>query len=40
MLMDADDLVSALIEHYESLDAEARSLLPLTRLYWPAQEDG
>lgn len=36
MLMDADDLVSAVVEHYEKMDPEARNLLPLTKVYWPA----
>lgn len=35
-LMDLDQLVDAVIEHYERLDSETRVLLPLARLYWPA----
>jgi hypothetical protein len=23
------------VDHYESLDAETRALVPLRRLYWP-----
>jgi restriction system protein len=35
-LMDLDDLVEAILEHYERMDLETRVLLPLRRLYWPA----
>jgi len=35
MLMDLDDLVSALVEHYEKMDVEAKSLIRLTKIYWP-----
>lgn len=35
-LMDLDDLVEAVIEHYEGLDVETKILLPLTKVYWPA----
>jgi restriction system protein len=35
-LMDLDDLVKALVENYESLDAETKRLIPLKRIYWPA----
>lgn len=35
MLMDADDLVRAIVEHYDKMDPEARNLLSLTRVYWP-----
>jgi restriction system protein len=34
-LMDLDRLVNSLMEHYEGADAQTRTLLPLTRLYWP-----
>lgn len=34
-LMDLDDLVQALLEHYEKLDPDTQRLLPLRRLYWP-----
>ena len=27
--------VALLTEHYENLDAEARSLVPLKQIYWP-----
>lgn len=34
-LMNIDDLVEALVEHYGSLDMETKQLLPLKRIYWP-----
>jgi len=34
-LVDLDALVALLTEHYERLDAEARALVPLKRIYWP-----
>ena len=34
-LMGLDELVEALIEYYEHMDAEARRLVPLRRVYWP-----
>jgi restriction system protein len=34
-LVDLDALVLLLTEHYEHLDAEARALVPLKRIYWP-----
>lgn len=34
-LMDIDQLVDAVIEHYENMDTETRVLLPLVKLYWP-----
>jgi restriction system protein len=35
-LMDLDDLARLIETHYEAFDAEGRGLLPLTRIYWPA----
>jgi restriction system protein len=35
-LMDIDDLVELIIENYEAMDTEARTLLPLTKIYWPS----
>jgi restriction system protein len=35
-LMTIDGLARALIDHYESLDSKGRTLLPLTKVYWPA----
>lgn len=34
-LMDLDDLVRAILEHYEAMDADSRRLLSLRKLYWP-----
>ncbi|MEQ8260037.1 MAG: restriction endonuclease [Alcanivorax sp.] len=34
-LMDLGELVEALMEHYDNADAKARTLLPLSKLYWP-----
>ena len=34
-LMDLDQLVDAVIEHYEAVDMEVKALLPLSKLYWP-----
>lgn len=35
-LMTIDGLARALIDHYEQLDSKGRTLLPLTKIYWPA----
>ena len=35
ILMGLDELVETIIEHYEHMDAEARRLVPLRRVYWP-----
>jgi restriction system protein len=35
-LMDLDDLVRALLEHYEKMDMDTQRLVPLRKLYWPA----
>ncbi len=34
-LIDSDDLVNLIIHYYDNFDAEARSLLPLRKIYWP-----
>ena len=34
-LMDLDQLVTAIVDHYEKVDSEIRVLLPLAKLYWP-----
>jgi restriction system protein len=34
-LVDLARLAELLVEHYESLDVSARTLIPLTRLHWP-----
>lgn len=35
-LMDLDDLVKTLLEHYEQADSQTQRLVPLRKLYWPA----
>lgn len=35
-LIDLDELAALITEHYEGFDSEARALLPLVRVYWPA----
>ena len=35
-LMDLDQLVDAIIDHYANMGSDARTLLPLAQLYWPA----
>ncbi|MFD1624384.1 restriction endonuclease [Azospirillum griseum] len=35
-LLDLDDLVALALERYDALDVEAKRLLALKRLYWPA----
>lgn len=35
MLWDLDDLVQALVENYENADQKTRTLIPLTRMFWP-----
>lgn len=34
-LLDIDDFVKALLEHYEQMDIDAQRLLPLKKIYWP-----
>jgi restriction system protein len=34
-LMDMDDLVKALLEHYETMDADSQRLISLRKIYWP-----
>jgi len=35
-LMDLDDLVKSLLEHYDRLDSTTQRLVPLRLVYWPA----
>jgi restriction system protein len=35
-LMNIDDVVQAVLDHYEKMDIETQRLLPLKKLYWPA----
>jgi len=34
-LMDLDDLVRAILEHYEKMDVDSQRLVPLRKIYWP-----
>ena len=34
-LMDLDQLVDAVTDNYEKMDVEVKTLLPLSKLYWP-----
>ena len=34
-LMDLDDLVKSLLEHYEQMDLDMQRLIPLRKVYWP-----
>ena len=36
-LLDLDDLASLVVSHYENFDLEGRALIPLVRVYWPAE---
>lgn len=36
ILWTSDDLVRALVDHYDNTDAETKRLVPLKRMYWPA----
>ncbi|MGQ2979330.1 MAG: restriction endonuclease [Polaromonas sp.] len=35
-LMDLDDLVKSLLDHYEKMDIDMQRLIPLRKVYWPA----
>lgn len=35
-LWDLDDLVRALVENYDPMDMDTKSMIPLKRIYWPA----
>jgi restriction system protein len=37
MMLDLYELVRELIRHYSAMDVEARALIPLASIYWPAQ---
>ncbi|ALP54799.1 restriction endonuclease [Candidatus Tenderia electrophaga] len=36
VLLDLDDLVKEILRHYENMDMEAKAMIPLTNIYWPA----
>jgi restriction system protein len=35
-LLGLEELAALVVEHYEQMDAEGRTLLPLVKVYWPA----
>jgi restriction system protein len=35
-LIDIDELVDLVIDNYEEMDTATRTLLPLTKIYWPS----
>jgi len=35
-LIDLDDLVTSVLEHYEEMDTDTKALIPLVKIYWPA----
>jgi restriction system protein len=39
-LIDLDDLVDLVCEHYEKFDHDGVALLPLVKIYWPQEIDG
>ncbi len=36
-LIDIDDLANLIVTHYEQFDMEGKTLLPLVKIYWPAE---
>ena len=36
-LLNLDDLASLIVSHYESFDLDGKVLIPLVRIYWPAE---
>jgi restriction system protein len=38
-LIDLPELRKLVVDHYEKLDEETRQLVPLTRVYWPIEEE-
>jgi restriction system protein len=36
-LIDIDELAILLIDNYDRLDADARALIPMAKIYWPAE---
>ncbi len=37
-LIDIDELVKLIIQYYDDFDNEAKTLMPLTKIYWPISE--
>lgn len=35
-LIDLDMLVKLIIQYYDKFDVETKTLIPLTKIYWPA----
>jgi restriction system protein len=35
--LDFDDLIRLVVQHYEIFDVDGRALVPLVRIYWPAE---
>ena len=35
ILMDLDSLVKFILQYYDNFDGDARSLIPLKKIYWP-----
>ena len=36
-VVDINDLVNLITQYYDSFDSETKTLLPLTKIYWPAR---
>ncbi|RMG32622.1 MAG: hypothetical protein D6720_12955 [Gammaproteobacteria bacterium] len=36
VLMDLDNVATEIQRHYDEMDMEAKRLIPLTKIYWPA----
>ena len=36
VLMDLEVIASEIQRHYDEMDMEAKRLIPLTKIYWPA----
>lgn len=34
-LIDLDDLVKSILEHYKAMDADTQRLIPIRKVYWP-----
>ena len=37
MLIDLDEMARLVVNHYDTFDLEGRSLIPLVKVYWPAE---
>jgi restriction system protein len=36
-LVDLNDLASLIVTHYDRFDSDGRALVPLVKVYWPAE---